>query len=219
MLTQEIKDIYVARAMAHQAADDFEKGHYWDGKKGCAVGCLAHDDDKPHETLARELSTPEFIFYLADEIFEGLPLKESKQWPVDFMQAMPVGLSPEQWDKQIKAPFLIYVLDGVLDTFDHDKIPDVKAAIDGSIALWRRDDIGSGAFNAAAEAVAAAADAAAWGAEAAGALRAAEAAAWAAEAAVEAAADAAGWAAGALRDEKYKDFANKLLELMREAKP
>jgi hypothetical protein len=215
MLTQEIKDIYVARAMAHQAADDFEKGHYWDGKKGCAVGCLAHDDDKPHETLARELNTPKFIFHLADKIFEGLPLDQSKQWPVDFMQAMPVGLSPEQWDKQIKAPFLIYVLEGTLDTFDHDKSPDVKAAIDGSIALWRRDDIGSEDFNAAAKAAEAAAWAAggawaAWAAWAAGAAGAAEAARWAAEAveAVEAA-----------RDEKYKDFSEKLLELMREAKP
>lgn len=43
-----VKKKYVARAKAHQKADEFVQGSYWDGKKGCCVGCLAHCDENAH---------------------------------------------------------------------------------------------------------------------------------------------------------------------------
>jgi len=35
----EIKEQYLARVRAHAAADEIIHGKYWEGGKGCAIGC------------------------------------------------------------------------------------------------------------------------------------------------------------------------------------
>lgn len=194
MLTQEIKEKYVERATMHQKAGDFEKNHYWDGTKGCAVGCLAHDKDNPHETLAKELDTPEWVFRCTDTIFEGLPLEESKKWPVDFIKALPVGLTNEQWDGQIKAPFLNIISESIQNISN--------APVDRP-----RDDIDSFCLKVAGDATRTAVR---WG-DAAYAVYAACYAAFYAAVAARAASTAR-----AARAARYKYFAEQLLLLMKE---
>jgi len=141
MKTQKIKDELIAEAIQHREQDMLIKGEYWDGHKGCSVGCFVKTNDDPHEKLAERSGMPEFMHHLQDTIFEGLPGATRLKWSERFFKAAPVGLSHEQYDIQIKAPFLVFVLQSTLGTFDHEKFPDVKAAVDGSIALWQRDDI------------------------------------------------------------------------------
>jgi hypothetical protein len=234
-----IKAKYLARVDGHIKADNLIRGTGWDGFRGCAVGCTLEAYD--HARYPIELGIPEWLAEVEDRLFEGMTETKAHTWPRDFLDAITPGADLEK----IKGPFLIIVLESALTTFDHEKYPDVKAAIDGSIALWRREDIGSDEWRAAARAAAAAAAAeaaaawaawawaarAAWAAARAAAAaaeaRAAEAAAaWAARAA-EAAAEAAearaaeaaaAWAARAAEAErKYDYFADELLKLLKSA--
>lgn len=76
---------FVARAKSHQLADEIVKGTYWRDGKGCAVGCLVHGSS--HERLASELGIPVQMAYLIDRLFEGMPLEQSKMFPLRFVKA------------------------------------------------------------------------------------------------------------------------------------
>ena len=219
---QKIKDKYLDRVMVHQAADEIEKGYYWEDGKGCAVGCTIHSED--HSQYETELGIPTWLAKVEDRIFEGLPNERAKVWPKEFLDAINVGADLEK----VKIPFLIFVVESVREKFDHKKNPMQLAAIDGVLKELRRDKIDveklrearSAAYAAAAAAAAFAAyaaDAAADAADAAAAAAdaAADAAAADADAADAADADAADAAA---RANEYVKFADKLLELLRECK-
>jgi len=207
-----VKQKYLTRVRGHEAADNIIRGTGWENGKGCAVGCTLENYD--HSRYPIELGVPEWLARVEDTLFEGMSVEKSHTWPRVFLESIPVGVSDSDLDRKVKAPFLVMVLKSTLDTFDHEKFPDVKSAVDGSIALWEREDIGSDEWK---EAARAAADAA-WAAWAADAARAARAAADAADAA-RAAADAAwaAWAADAAwaaRAAKNDFFADELLKLL-----
>src|SRR3990167_11459956 len=106
-----LKKMFVAEVINHRKQDQLIKGTYGkeNGKfKGCAVGCGVHTlnmklgktysyDD--HSAYEKELGIPEWLARLEDTIFEGLPVKESKKWVLDFAQAVPIGknLEPIKW--------------------------------------------------------------------------------------------------------------------------
>jgi hypothetical protein len=211
-----VKAKYLKRVESHIKADRLVRGTGWDGFRGCAVGCTLEAYD--HSRYPIELGISEWLARVEDTLFEGMSESKAATWPRDFLDAITPGVDLDR----AKGPFLIMVLESTLTTFDHTKYPAVKAAIDSSIALWRRDDIGSAEWNGAAEAAAAAAEAAraaraaAWAAAAA--ARAAWAAAWAAAAwaATEAAARAAEAAEAAEAAARYDYFANELLRIIRE---
>ena len=86
---QKTKDKYIKRVKAHQKADEIIKGIYWQDGKGCAVGCTIEGSD--HLKYESELGIPEEIAYLEDTIFENLPNKIAKEFPLKFLQAVPVN--------------------------------------------------------------------------------------------------------------------------------
>jgi hypothetical protein len=101
VITQEKKDWAVAASQRHYELDILKAGDYWyeDGK-GCSVGCLAHDIDPSaesglHEIIASHLGIPQWLVYLQDKIFEGLPAGEREQWHVQLFKALPVGVDLE----------------------------------------------------------------------------------------------------------------------------
>jgi hypothetical protein len=165
-----VKQKYLDRVLAHQKEDNIIRGRGWSNGKGCAVGCTLENYD--HSRYPIELGIPEWLARVEDRLFEGMSLEKSKTWPYDFLKAIPLDITERQFELQVKAPFLVLVLESALTTFAHAKFPDVKTAIDGSIALWKRDDISSEDWN-----------------------KAAGAATWSAHAAAEAAAEAATWSA------------------------
>src|SRR5438128_7548101 len=86
-----IKEKYVARVMTHRAAEEILQGYgYWKAGKGCALGCTIHGSNRyAYET---ELGVPAAVAFLEDRIFEYLPAGErAKDWPVEFLIAIPVG--------------------------------------------------------------------------------------------------------------------------------
>ncbi len=108
----KIKEHYLSRVRAHAAADEILHGRFWEGGKGCAVGCTIHSAD--HARYETELGIPRQIAHLEDQIFEMLWPDIARKWPERFLAAIPVGadLAP------IIPEFLIWTLtdpkDGIL---------------------------------------------------------------------------------------------------------
>lgn len=128
----ECKQLYLDRVKAHRAADNLVRGVGWENGRGCAVGCTLEAYD--HTRYPIELGIPEWLARVEDTLFEHVSVEFAMSWPERFLAAIPVGADLEA----VKAPFLIYVLEGALQNFDHEAFPDCKAAIDGVIALWRQ---------------------------------------------------------------------------------
>ena len=84
-----IKARYLARVEGHAAADEIIKGQYWEAGKGCAVGCTVHGAS--HDDFERELGIPQMLAWLEDVIFEGLPNRRAKDWPLAFLSAIDPG--------------------------------------------------------------------------------------------------------------------------------
>ncbi|MES2395631.1 MAG: hypothetical protein V4549_06495 [Bacteroidota bacterium] len=239
---QEIKDKYVARVKAHAIADEIVKGQYWDNGKGCAVGCTIHDSN--HGSYETELGIPRIIARLEDRIFEGLPNAEAKEFPLQFLSCIPVGVDL----KNVWREFMVWLLvDEKTGVIRHAKTEQTKEAIIKVADMFKKsltEEISQKELNevraiartsyAAADAAAADAYAAAYAAaadaDAAYAAAAAAAAADAAyaDAAAAAAADAdaayadAAAAAAAAKKEarfaRYVGMKNKLIELLSNAK-
>ncbi len=234
-----IKQHYVNRAHFHRNADEIAQGMYVgtqeDGRPGyCAVGCLVHDGD--HSLFEKEMGVSRVIARLADCIFEGLPEPDFKAFPVQFIEAIPVGADLSL----VAAHFMVWLLadaDNGVIRFANEQ---GKAAIEKVAALYERriasdeptEQEWESAARAAARAAYAAADAAARAAYAAAdaAARAADAAARAAYAAADAAraayaaadaaayaADAAARAAYAAARAAYQQMRDKFLELLASA--
>jgi hypothetical protein len=233
-----IKSFYLDRIRAHAAADEIQKGFYWEAGRGCAVGCTVHGDD--HAAYETELGIPMWLALLEDKIFEGLPIEEAKRWPERFLSAITVG----QDLKGIKKPFLQFVVAEARSSAATaaaratsalaEAAAATKAATKAAARTAARAAEAKAAARAAAwaaraarAAAAQAADAAAWSAARAAAWSAATAARAEAEAdteanaanAVEALAEAAVWPslAEAAQAEAYSYFADKLIELIEQA--
>lgn len=91
---QEIKDEYIARVKAHGISDEIVKGQYWEDGKGCAVGCTIHGSN--HLAYEKELGIPFDLAIYEDKIFESLPNDEAKTFPLEFLEAIPVGVNLEK---------------------------------------------------------------------------------------------------------------------------
>ena len=79
----------LAKMAAHRKADTLVKGVYWEGGKGCAVGCLIASDD--HGLYETEFGIPQALAQLEDCFFENLPNDQTMLWPERFLGAIHVG--------------------------------------------------------------------------------------------------------------------------------
>lgn len=108
MLTAERKMERIARAKRHVAADMLTAGTYWNNGSGCSVGCDAHEispDPKIclHAIVARHDGTPEWLEWLRDAIFEGLPDDKLAWWHVALAEAIPVDTDLQPYCHKIMA--------------------------------------------------------------------------------------------------------------------
>ena len=235
----KVKEKYLARVKAHRAADEIVQGHYWQNGKGCAVGCTIHSND--HQAYETELGIPVQIARLQDWLFENLSNEEAMDFPVDFLESIPVGAALRPVVHQFLHWLLVDPEDGVIQYAQDEEREQVKEAILSVADLHNRVIKGQEVTNeqwvaareAASDAALAASDAA-WDARkaarttraaASAAWEAASTAAWAASDAAwnareaawnarEAAREAARTAARAAREAAMKRQKEKLLELL-----
>jgi hypothetical protein len=198
----KLKQRYLNRALAHQAADEIIKGKYWENGKGCAVGCTIHSNN--HAAYETELGVPEWLARLEDRIFEGLSNDEAKDFPFLFLDAINVGSDLSK----IKIPMLIFIIESVRTHIKNEKL---LAIVDGVLAELRKDVLDLNALKKARADADAAADTA---------YAAVVAYAYAVDAAANAAAAAAANTAAAsdAKQKEYSKFADKLLELIRKCR-
>ena len=83
------KSAILAQLAVHRAADAIEKGKYWEGGKGCAVGCTIYSGN--HAEYESRFGIPQMLARLEDCIFEGLPNDKAVDWPTRFMSAIKPG--------------------------------------------------------------------------------------------------------------------------------
>lgn len=135
------KEQFVNEIKAHQLADNFIKGNYTKGKKGCAVGCSIKSINKlkgkrlapsDHPQYENHLGIPEWLAIIEDNFFEEVSLERSKTWPLEFSEA----INQDADLSKVKLPFIVYILQQNLLTLyglETDN-SDVKEAIDQSRA-------------------------------------------------------------------------------------
>ena len=90
---QCLRDAVVERVREHQRLDQIAQQIYWDGSKGCSIGCVLHSGE--HLDFERQLGLPVFLAYMDEHIFDRLSLDEAKGWPLRFIEAVPVGVDLE----------------------------------------------------------------------------------------------------------------------------
>ena len=126
-----IKEKYLSRLKEHAKLDNIIQGTGWENGKGCAIGCTLENYN--HKKYEVELGIPEWLAKMEDKLFEGMPNKEAKKFPVKFLEAIPVGVDLDQ----VKTPFIIYVLEFSLTCFDHNRYPDVTKVVKEVIDLYQ----------------------------------------------------------------------------------
>jgi hypothetical protein len=70
----------------HIATDAIIQGTYWNGSRGCFIGCLSHS--KNPLPLAELYGLPVTLVRLAESVFERLPASDAKQFFADFPEAV-----------------------------------------------------------------------------------------------------------------------------------
>lgn len=132
-----VKALYVHRFAQHRAADEVIQGQGYDNGRGCFVGCTLNAYD--HGRFPIELGWPEWLAYLADAIFEGIPKAEAPQFGTDLLDAVPVGIDLEP----IRYRFLLTVQRRNLARLEGNTEPyaaQVRAAIEGVIGILQVRD-------------------------------------------------------------------------------
>ena len=86
----KIKEAIIKKLVRHYELDEIVQGTYWENGKGCAIGCTIDSND--HAEYEKRFGIPEILARLEDRIFEGLALGDAKEWPIQFMKAIPVGV-------------------------------------------------------------------------------------------------------------------------------
>ncbi len=106
---QKVKDKYVLRMQKHIEMDELVQGTGWDiyDTKGCAVGCTLNSYD--HDGYVTELGLPIWLAHLEDNLHEGVSQEYAKTFALNFLQAIPLGLSDSDFNK-INAKFLILIM-------------------------------------------------------------------------------------------------------------
>ena len=151
ILTRNHADLTLEVAK-HIEADAVIQGEYWDGHKGCFIGCLTHSSDpKPaHDRFG--LTEP--LLRIAESIFERLPADDAK----GFFAALPEAVGRDGKDlSKVHWAFLAAEL-SALPTVTADIQAVIDPVVDGMDTLASG---GEWSKAAAADAAYAAADAAA----------------------------------------------------------
>jgi hypothetical protein len=110
------KTEFVNEMKAHAVADRFIRVEYWNGEKGCAVGCglksiselkgLHFNKFNDHALYETHLGIPTWLALVEDKLFESMSLGMSKHWPVEFAKAIRAGANLDK----IRIPFLVMLM-------------------------------------------------------------------------------------------------------------
>ena len=124
MLTKNHEKLTV-EVKRHIEADAVVQGAYWDGSKGCFIGCLAHSSDP--KKLGDLYGLPLPLVRICENIFENTPAEDAK----DFFAAIPDAVGHDGKDlTRVHWAFLASEL-RALPEVDTDTQAAIDTVIDG----------------------------------------------------------------------------------------
>ena len=155
MFTEEKKLEKVALAKSHSAADRLAARFFTrnSDNRGCSVGCDAYDirlkngddwdleegpEDGYHAYVASYFGTPEWLEYLRDTIFEGLPEADRAGWHVNLAEALPVQGDFERARRLILRDILLEIAAKSIGEGDEDWRVRCRSAVQRVAALHNR---------------------------------------------------------------------------------
>ena len=87
----ELKASVLGQLKNHRNLDEIVQGSYWEGGRGCCLGCLTHVDADVHETTQRLFGIPLKVCYWMEAVFEGLDKGQCAEWVIDSAESIAVG--------------------------------------------------------------------------------------------------------------------------------
>ena len=202
----DVKAARIARCKAHIEADRLRAQTYGEENGrfiACAIGCqlydiaaergvdwrdINNDEINRHRIVADDYGWPDWLCWLEDTLFEGLPESRCAGWPLELVEAVPVGVDIEPVRHRLMAFIQREML---LQYLDAEKFPAVASAIERTAVLYEQATIGGPSSGEDWAVWLAAAQSAEAAAELASAASAARSAAWSAAEAARSAASAA----------------------------
>lgn len=142
-----LKAATIAEMAAHREADELIRGLYWDGHRGCAVGCLTKDPRGGHDQYPTRWGIPVELAWLKDTLVGGLPEPDWAAWPERFLGAIQPGAD-------LTGVHRVFAARLMLDP-EHGNVarctgyPDVEAAVRRVGDLLARTDVSDEARSAA----------------------------------------------------------------------
>jgi hypothetical protein len=88
-----VKAKYIARMQAHMDADELIRGTGYNNGRGCAIGCILNKYQ--HTAFPKELGLPVWLAHFVDHLFENLPDGQHITFPLELLQAIPIGVDVE----------------------------------------------------------------------------------------------------------------------------
>jgi hypothetical protein len=88
---KKIKAEYIARVKDHVQAGEIIQGHYRLGDYRDAINATVHSSS--HMDYETKLGIPFVVARIEDRVFEALPSPDFKEFPVKFLEIIPVGIS------------------------------------------------------------------------------------------------------------------------------
>ena len=124
----------IKQAKAHRLADEFQQMGWWDGEKGCSLGCMfnKYTDENWYEIAHERTGIPLDLVCLQEVMFEGLSKADSEFWTEDFYKAV-----PEHVDLSLVIPKLMVWLMEDVKQYAKD-FPEVLALINRVQELHQR---------------------------------------------------------------------------------
>ncbi|MBX3253865.1 MAG: hypothetical protein KF862_06955 [Chitinophagaceae bacterium] len=120
----EVKEFYLEKVKAYLAAGEIAEEACWRNGKGVVIDYDTHSVD--HSAFEQEICIPEIIVQIEKRIFEGLPPSEARRFPLQFLQAIPVG---KNLDAVWKFFFVWLLTDEKEGMINYAKKDEVKQAI------------------------------------------------------------------------------------------
>ena len=96
-----LKEELIAKLKHHQELDTFIQGQWLDtesgkvegnGFKGCFYGCTMQTSENPLQKFSEKYSIERWFTDITEKIFEGLPSNEANMFPLQCIEALPVGV-------------------------------------------------------------------------------------------------------------------------------
>ncbi len=118
---------------------DIYRDVYWDNGKGSAVGCAVESNNnyKPFDILQDRYGIPRWMGFLIENIFFCIANDCAIDFCLDVFSAIPVGVDLDD----LKKPFIIFILEFCLSTFNHYNNGDSYIAVNNVIELYKNKKI------------------------------------------------------------------------------